>query len=246
MLTYAVVDRGTVLLDGLDDQTGDKAFFRRHYYSDKLPGFSLLATAPYALAKVSRGLPDHPVNRAGFAYWEADYWVTLGTSGLLTATIGVLLTALARDLGCGARRSALVGLAYGLSTPAYAYATMSYGHQASAFALLAAFALLWHMDGRRARLAMIAAGFLAAMASTIELSVGPVSAILGLYLLAQVIGRRRPVGALGGFAVGAALPTLALLGYNQLAFGSPWEMGYFHHATAIFAKVHNRRNPLGL
>ena len=37
-----------------------------------------------------------------------------------------------------------------------------------------------------------------------------------------------------------------LLGYNVLAFGSPWEMGYFHHATAIFARVHNARNPLGL
>src|SRR5262249_14594983 len=31
-----------------------------------------------------------------------------------------------------------------------------------------------------------------------------------------------------------------------LAFGSPWDMGYFHHATKIFAEVHNRQNPLGL
>jgi hypothetical protein len=42
------------------------------------------------------------------------------------------------------------------------------------------------------------------------------------------------------------VPTLLLLGYNLLAFGSPWDMGYFHHATAIFARVHNRQNPLGL
>jgi hypothetical protein len=49
-----------------------------------------------------------------------------------------------------------------------------------------------------------------------------------------------------GFALGAAVPTVVLLGYNTLAFGSPWEMGYFHHATPIFARVHNRRNPLGL
>jgi hypothetical protein len=39
---------------------------------------------------------------------------------------------------------------------------------------------------------------------------------------------------------------LLLLGYNQLAFGSPWEMGYFHHATREFAEVHNAQNPLGL
>ena len=48
------------------------------------------------------------------------------------------------------------------------------------------------------------------------------------------------------FCVGAAIPTLILLGYNQLAFGSPWQMGYFHHATREFAEVHNARNPLGL
>ena len=112
------------------------------------PGFSLLAAVPYALARLVLRLPAHPLNvrGEGFAYWPADYWVTLGTSGLLTALTGVVLVGLARDLGCGPRRSALVGLAYGLATPAYAYATMSYGHQASAFALLASFALLWRPD----------------------------------------------------------------------------------------------------
>jgi hypothetical protein len=52
--------------------------------------------------------------------------------------------------------------------------------------------------------------------------------------------------ALGIFFVGALLPTVLLLIYNQLAFGSPWEMGYFHHATREFAQVHNPHNPLGL
>ncbi len=42
------------------------------------------------------------------------------------------------------------------------------------------------------------------------------------------------------------IPGLILLGYNQLAFGSPWDMGYPHHATYQFAKVHNPDNPLGL
>ena len=93
MLTYALVDRGTVSIDGLEDQTHDRAKFRGHYYTDKLPGFSLLAAVPYALAKVVLRLPAHPLERPGdgFAYWPADYWVTLGTSGLLTALTGVVL-----------------------------------------------------------------------------------------------------------------------------------------------------------
>ncbi len=246
MLTYAVVDRGTVSIDGLENQTGDRAKFRGRFYSDKLPGFSLLAAGPYLLTRGVLRLPDFPRNVPGFEYWPADYWVTLATSGVLTALTGALLAGLARDLGCGPGSAALVGLGYGLATPAFAYATMSYGHQASAFTLLASFTLLWRVDAPRQSLRVGLAGFLAAYAAVIELQVGPVAAILGVFLLAQVIlGRRRP-SALGEFLIGAIFPTLLLLGYNQLAFGSPWDLGYFHHTTKEFAEVHSEKNPLGL
>lgn len=246
MLTYALVDRGTIALDGLNRQTGDIAFFQGHYYTDKLPGYSLLAAGPYAVVKNVLGLPSHPLNRDGFPLWPADYWITLATSGALTALTAALLASLARQLGCTRRLAALVGLAYGLATPAYVYATLAYGHQASACALLASFSLLWADPARREALRMGLAGFLAAYASVIELQVGPVSAVLGLYLFAQVLGKRRRPSALAEFAVGAVGPTLLLLGYNQLAFGSPWDMGYFHEVARIFRDVHSAANPLGL
>jgi hypothetical protein len=245
MLTYALVDRGTLTIDGLDDQTRDIARYRGHYYSDKTPGFSLLATAPYSLARLVFRLPAHPLDRPGFAYWPADYWATLGTSGLLSALSGVLLVGLSRDLGCGPRRSALIGLAYGLATPAFAYATLAYGHQVSAFALLSSFALLWR-DRPRPRLRAALAGFLASYASVVEIQVGPVSAILGLYLLALVAGKRRPPSTVLAFGLGAAVPTLILLSYNTLAFGSPWRMGYFYEVLDRFNNVHSSSNPLGL
>lgn len=246
ILTYAMADRGTVCLDGLNLQTGDIAHFQGHYYCDKLPGFSLLATAPYRLARGAFGFPAHPLNGEAKDYWPADYWVTLGTSGLFTALTAVLLVRLARDLGCSPRSAALVGLAYGLATPAYVYATLAYGHQLSAFALTASFYLLSKPGTGRGAVRLMAAGFLAAYAAVTELQVGPAAAILGLYLLVQCLRGRRREGALAFFGIGAGVPTLILLAYNVLAFGSPWEMGYFHHATAQFAKVHSRQNPLGL
>ena len=142
------------------------------------------------------------------------------------------------------RPAALIGLAYGLSTPAYVYATLAYGHQASAFALFASFLLLWRR-GRPHESRIFAAGVLAAYASVIELQVGPVSAILGLYLLAQCLIADDDL-MLWRFSSGRIIANGAILLYNQLAFGSPWEMGYFHHDTLPFAKVHNRDNPLGL
>lgn len=246
MLTYALVDRGTIALNGLEDQTHDRAFFRGRFYTDKLPGYSLVAAVPYVLAKTAFRLPPHPLGVAGFAHWPADYWVTLGTSGLCTAWIGALLVGLARDLGCGPRKAALVGLAYGLATPAYAYATFAYGHQMAAALLLSSFAILWRHDAPKAALRAGVAGFLASYAAVIELSVGPVAAVLGFYLLGQAVARRRKPSTIGDFAVGALIPLLLLLGYNQLAYGSPFDMGYFHHTTKIFADVHGAGNPLGL
>jgi len=247
MLTYALVDRGTVIITGLENQTGDKAKFQGEYYSDKLPGFSLLAAIPYAVSKLVFGIPSHPLREElARQYWAADYWVTLFTSGLVTACTGALLVYWSRCLGCGSGRAALLGLSYGLATPAFVYATLAYGHQVSAFALFTAFFLLWKRWPRRRPVLIFIAGFLAAYAAVVDLYVGPVSAIMGFYLLAQCIRRERRLDDLALFGIGAAVPTLILLGYNQLAFGSPIEMGYFHHATQQFAEVHSSTNPLGL
>jgi hypothetical protein len=245
MLTYALVDRGTLSIDGLEDQTRDRAKYDGHFYSDKNPGYSLLAVVPYSLAKKAIGLPDHPLNRKGFAHWPADYWITLATSGLLSAFSGVLLVVLALDLGCGPRRAALVGLAYGLATPAFAYATLGYGHQVAAFALLASFVLL-RKPTPRPWLGLVVAGFLASYASVVEIQVGPVSAILGAFLLGLVVGKRRPISAVLVFGLGALVPILILLAYNDLAFDSPWKMGYFYEDIEQFKDVHSSSNPLGM
>ncbi len=144
MLTYAMVDRHTLSISGLESHTRDKAWFQGQFYSDKLPGFSLLATVPYAAAKWVLRLPSHPLNVSArrYRYWAADYWVTLGTSGVLTCATAALLVVWATELGCSRGRAALVGIVYGLATPAYVYATLAYGHQATAFALFGSFFLL--------------------------------------------------------------------------------------------------------
>jgi hypothetical protein len=246
MLTYALGDRGTIRLDGLERQTGDIAKFQGHYYTDKLPGFSFLGLPSYLLGRGLMGWPPHPLNREGFPYWPADYLVTLFVSGLATATLGSLLTRVARRLGCGPRRSALVGLAYGLATPAYVYGTLAYGHQVSALALFWAFTLIQADSGRREGSRCFLAGTLTATAATVELQVAPLCGILAIYLLVQVVARRRSLDEMLAFLVGTVGPLLGLLGYNFAAFGSPLDMGYFHHATPRFAAVHSSSNPLGL
>jgi hypothetical protein len=246
MLTYSLVDRGSLAIDGLEDQTGDRAFHEGRYFSDKLPGYPLLASLPYGAMRYAFGARPHPLGGPAMAFWPSDYGITLATSGLLTAAAAVVLMGLARDLGASRRAAVLVALAYGLATPAYVYATLAYGHQASAFALLTSFALLHRTGTSRDGLRAFGAGLLASYAAVIELQVGPVSAVLGFYLIGQCISKARRWDAVAVFGVGALIPALILLLYNMLAFGNPFDMGYFHHATAQFARVHSRENPLGL
>ncbi len=242
-LVYSIVDRGTIDITGLQQQTGDRAVYQGRYYSDKLPGYPMLAAPVYAVEKLLLGLPSHPLDGRPLRYWPADYWVTLFTSGLVTALAGALVVMWAGELGCRPIPAATLGLAYGLATPAYVYATLAYGHQATALALFASLFLITR-PGHAMR--WLAAGFLAALAAVVELQVAPVSAVLALVLLGRCLARKSPWDALGLFAVGAAGPILVMFLYNQLAFGSPFEMGYFHHDNPEFAAVHGRGHRLGL
>ncbi|MBI3463656.1 MAG: hypothetical protein HY000_11450, partial [Planctomycetes bacterium] len=134
MLTYALGDRHQLEIDGLEQQAGQREynrFTRRHemvagdlaqvgphYYTDKAPGQSLLGLPVYAIGQLI-GLPEHPLNRPAIAYWPADYFVTLGTSGVATAALAVIVYAFSLRLGASHFAGMLLAVAYGLGTPAF-------------------------------------------------------------------------------------------------------------------------------
>jgi hypothetical protein len=50
-LTRAIVDEGKLEIDSYANLTADRAFYNGHYYSDKIPGTSILAIPPYSISK---------------------------------------------------------------------------------------------------------------------------------------------------------------------------------------------------
>ena len=63
-LVLALVDDRTTVIDPYHENTGDKAFYDGHYYTDKPPGSSLLGVPTYALIRGVSALtgldrPDH-------------------------------------------------------------------------------------------------------------------------------------------------------------------------------------------
>lgn len=255
MLTYALVDRGTLSIDGLEIHVGGDLARGPdgRLYTEKAPGQSFLGVPVYALLKVVGGYPDHPLNLPqARPYWWRDYWVTLGTSGLLTAILGVVLYAFALRLGTSHSMAVLLAVAYGLSTPAFTYATLFYGHQSAALAATMAFYLLfrsgtgprsvdvhWLSEGVRSKaVRLFTAGFLAGFAVVIELPMLLICGVLWLYGLATQRSRK----SCGWLTLGMATAGGVLLTYNTLAFGNPFTISYKLVTLPMFRQAHD--NPL--
>jgi hypothetical protein len=163
-LVRALVEQGTTSTDAYVANTGDYALFNGRTYTDKPPGLSLVAVPIYAAL-----LPviDHPriqpllaraagggalgatLNKDGtglqtdkIRHFVALVTLTAATVAVPAAALGVLLWFALARLGFTRPVRLVVVLAYGLATPAAAYAGNFYSHQFVAALLFGAFALL--------------------------------------------------------------------------------------------------------
>lgn len=247
MLVYALGDRGTIAIDGLHRQTGDLAFKDGHYYCDKAPGYSLIGVPAYVLGKSIFGWDDHPLGLDGFPLWPADAWIAWLTSGIAAGVIAVVVFRILVAVGTPSKSAVLAGIATVWASPLAVYATLAYGHLVASALLMTAAALTLTADlrsGRKSKPFLI--GLAAGLAVLTELALAPSAVAIGLCATARA---SRPKAMLENalmMTLGALPAAFVLLAYNFLAFGSPFEMGYFYHATKQFAEVHSADNPLGL
>ncbi|HTK44698.1 MAG TPA: hypothetical protein VL749_05060 [Patescibacteria group bacterium] len=209
-LVRAVVEQGTTRIDTYHQNTGDAALYQGHWYSDKSPGSALLGVPVYALLTLVRGLPAEVDGVQALAFVE---------SGIATVVLVLLLI---RFLGpfIGETWATGVGLAYGLGSMAFPFATMLFGHAASSAGLFAAFYLLHRQKLHPGRWGPVVAGFLAGWAVLVEVPVVLGVAVLLIY--AAFLGR----GVVARFVAGGIPLALVLIAYNWLTFGSPLSIGY--------------------
>lgn len=226
-LVRALVEAGTLRIDAYHESTGDKVLVGRHVYSDKAPGAAFAAAPFVALA---RPLVEAPQSEAGVAL--LSYVATLAAAALPTALAGVLLFALALRLGASQAGAAFAALAFGLGTPAWATATLFFGHALAMACLLAAFAaaLALHRrsSSRRDVLLALGLGLAGGWAVMTEFPCAPpVVAIAALGLAhAWPQGRARRLRVALGIGAAGAAAALGLALYNTAAFGGPLSVGY--------------------
>jgi hypothetical protein len=220
-LVRAIVEQGTVRIDGYETNTGDLAYRDGHYYCDKAPGLSFAAVPVYAA--VYRLAGEGRIR--GLFVSRAAWLATIVTVAIPSAAAVVMLYLLGEVLGLLPAWRAALALAYAFATLAFPYSTLFYGHQLAASLLFLAFGLLVRARWRgtppgTGRLAGV--GALLGAAITVEYPAALAVAVIALYAASFV----RPWHRLGYAAAGAMVPLFALAAYHTVAFGSPLTLPY--------------------
>lgn len=233
-LTRAIVKEHTIRIDSFHKNTGDKAFYNGHYYSDKAPGLALAAVPVWAATRTTlkvTGKTTATERALAFGLYTAS----LVTVALPTVLALALLFSAALSMGSSRSGATFGMLAIGLGTPMWAYATLFWGHAAAGAFLLFAFiaGLRLRQPSSNPLLLGMAMGAAAGWATVIEYPAGPAAALLAGYALYN--GWRFQRTMLGRVAAGilcGAIINIAVLGmYNYLAFGSATSIGYAYNVN---------------
>ncbi len=238
-LTRSLVERQRLDIDPYHHNTGDKSERGGHFYSDKAPGASFLATPIYAAYygylrltgaenPSSRPAPDPDDVMVNGTFRRSIYLCNLFTNALAGALLGAgFFWMLVTRLSVPRAQALVATAALGVGSIVLPYATLFFGHVLAAAFLFGAFAAV---PARRPGLA----GALAGLAVLTEFPTAVPAVALAVY--AAVVERRRAIR----FAAGAALPLLLLVAYQAAAFGSPFSPGYAHVSDPRFSEGMSR------
>lgn len=254
-LTLALVEQYAVHIDAYHANTGDKAHHNEHRYSDKAPGVSFLAAPAYAAfrsiwiltgkdlpavktmgrdgkfdpaAALGDGSDDVLVNPA---YRWGQYVASVFTSALAGASLGVMMLLAAMKQGRCQKDATAIATALCLGTLIFPYSTTLYGHICAAALAFGGFYILWFAripSGRR----FFLSGLLCATAAACEWPVAMIAAAVGSAAIVRWRNTRRAFL----WPLGAAIPALLVLAYNNAAFGGPFAIGYAALERSDFAE----------
>jgi hypothetical protein len=220
-------DRTTI--DRYQENTGDKAFYKGHWYSARAPGLALYSLPFYdALSFVGAeswtnahvAPPNHPGDEM---IYLVGLWANVLPGLLLLLLVGHLAERL--QPGYGAATAVILGL----GTMTLPLSTLLFSHVFTAFLGFAAFALMWHeRDGPPNPWYLGVAGLLMGYAGASEYPLFFVALVLGVYLLCRR-DSLTPLGVLrraGAYVLGGVIGIVPLLLYNHYAFHSWTHLAY--------------------
>lgn len=214
--TAAMVDDRSVELDRYRDVIGvDRVERDGHLYSDKAPLQPILATPAYAAAQLVGAEPaTHLRVQGNLGLWWVTLWSTI-VPLLVIVAMGVTLCSRL----VGARPAAVGTVVMAFGTLLTAYGTQLYAHVLAGLLGWASWLVLSRDPGRRST--AFVAGMLGGAAVATEYPL-----ILVVLVCAGVLVKLRVWSSLVAFCAGGVPFIGLLLGYQWLAYGSPFTISY--------------------
>lgn len=221
------LDSDGMTIDAFQQNTGDKVFYKGHWYSARAPGLALFALPFYDTLKVA-GAPAWARSRQALrGEDEMIYLIGLWGNVLPGLLLLLLVWRVAERFEPGFGAAAAVAL--GLGTMILPLSTLLFSHVFTAFLGFAAFALmLRERDGPPSPSLLALAGLAMGYAVASEYPLLFVAIVLGLYLLSRrdALTPRRVVTRAGAYIGGGLVGIVPLLLYNHYAFHSWTHLAY--------------------
>jgi hypothetical protein len=220
---------GKTTIDQYQENTGDKVYYKGHYYSARAPGLALFTLPFYDALNLVHAEswtdshvapPDHPGD-------EMIYLINLWTDVLPGLLLLALVWRVAERYEPGYGAAAAVVL--GLGTMVLPLSTLVFSHVFTAFLSFAAFALmLRERDGPPSPMLLGLAGLAMGYAFSSEYPTFFAAVVLGLFLLSRR-DSLTPLGVArrgGAYLAGGLVGIVPLLLYNHHAFHSWTHLAY--------------------
>jgi len=214
-------------IDAYQENTGDKVFYKGHWYSARAPGLALFALPFYDvlnLVNADSWARESPALRNDD---EMVYLIGLWANVLPGVLLLLLVWRMAERFEPGFGVAAAVTL--GLGTMVLPLSTLLFSHIFTAFLGFAAFALmLRERDGPPSVVLLGIAGLAMGYAVASEYPLFFVAVVLGLYLLSRrdALTARLVTRRAGAYIAGGVVGIVPLLLYNHYAFHSWTHLAY--------------------
>ncbi len=223
------LNNGGTTIDKYQVNTGDKAYYKGHYYSARAPGLALMALPFYDALNIvgAESWTDAHVAPPNHPGDEMIYLIGLWANVLPGLLLLLLVWRVADRHEPGHGAAAAVAL--GLGTMVLPLSTLLFSHVFTAFLGFGAFALmLKERDGPPSAMLLALAGLAMGYAVASEYPLFFVAVVLGLFLLSRSDALSAPLIArrAGAYIAGGVVGIVPLLLYNHYAFHSWTHLAY--------------------
>jgi len=217
-LTRAIVDERRLEIDSYINNTGDRAYYNGHYYSDKPPGASLLTIPVYVVFKFFFGVPN-----TDFKLNILKFIIITFSSVLFSALLVVLMYKISRFFVKKEYYRNIITIIFGLCTLMFIYSSIYYHHSFSTFFGFLSFYLILKMVKEKRKSHYFIAGLCLGLAIAIDY----LSLILFPPLVLFLIFKKKYKESFA-FIFGLLILCTMITTYNFLIFNNHLDCGYVH------------------